>query len=216
MVLKWIVVTRYSGGTVWVLHPFPYSPQTVARGTLSCLIHHMLFYKINILCLMVLVLMFYSQKVKYKKMKIVVLLVFLYNLGIKIMGVLIMQSSNSQGDLFKRIEQQEKVACEFGFYWNHINQLLKQIKSECQEVDEAWQKNDRTHLQEEVGDLIHASVCLAIFCQLDPYETLRKSLDKFQKRYDQVVAMAQEDGLDHLRNQSMDLLMDYWGKAKQR
>lgn len=36
----WVVVTRYSGVTVWVFHPFPYSPLTVAKGTLSLAPQH--------------------------------------------------------------------------------------------------------------------------------------------------------------------------------
>jgi hypothetical protein len=32
--LKGAFVSRYSGATVWDLHPFPYSPLAVTRGTL--------------------------------------------------------------------------------------------------------------------------------------------------------------------------------------
>ena len=68
--------------------------------------------------------------------------------------------------LFKRIEEQELTAKQYGFYWERIDQLLDQIKSECEEVEESWKKNDRAHLQEEVGDLLNAAVSLAIFCNL--------------------------------------------------
>ena len=116
---------------------------------------------------------------------------------------------------FKRVEELENTAKQFGFYWEHIDELLEQIRSECAEVDESWQKNDRAHLQEEIGDLLLAAVSLAIFCDLDPRETLRISTDKYQKRYDAVVKLAKLDGHDHLRQQPMSLLMHYWNKAKQ-
>lgn len=32
---KWTLVTRYSGVTARDLHPFPYSPLAMAKGTLS-------------------------------------------------------------------------------------------------------------------------------------------------------------------------------------
>jgi uncharacterized protein YabN with tetrapyrrole methylase and pyrophosphatase domain len=115
----------------------------------------------------------------------------------------------------KKIEELETTARQFGFYWENIDQLIDQIQSECAEVKEAWQKNDRPHLQEEVGDLLQAAVSLAVFCNLDPHVTLVESIEKFQKRYDQVVQLAKEDGKEHLRNQPFDVLMNYWNRAKQ-
>lgn len=117
-------------------------------------------------------------------------------------------------NLLKRIEMQEKVAKDFGFYWEHLDQLIDQIQSECKEIKEAWEKNDFRHLQEEVGDLLQAAVSLSIFCQLDTEETLLKSIDKFQKRYDKLVALAQQDGLENLKGKSFEMQLDYWKKAK--
>ncbi|WP_039376665.1 MazG nucleotide pyrophosphohydrolase domain-containing protein [Parachlamydia acanthamoebae] len=116
--------------------------------------------------------------------------------------------------LFKRIEELEMDAQNFGFYWEHINQLVEQIQSECIEVQEAWQKNNRQHLQEEIGDLLQAAVSLAVFCKLDPHATLLKSIEKFQKRYAALVALAKEDGHANLQQQSMEVLSHYWEKAK--
>lgn len=126
-----------------------------------------------------------------------------------------MENFSENKCLLKRIEQQETDARQFGFYWEHLDQLIEQIRSECVEVQEAWQKNDPVHLQEEVGDLIQAAISLAIFCQLDPHETLLKAIEKFQKRYDTVVKLAQNDGYPHLRQQSTETLMNYWKRAKQ-
>lgn len=116
----------------------------------------------------------------------------------------------------KRVEEQELVAHAYGFYWEHFEQLIEQIKSECAEIKEAWQNQDRPHLQEEVGDLLHAAVSLAVFCNLDPAQTLHNSCDKFQKRYDAVVALAQQDGHTNLHHQPFDVLMRYWKRAKQQ
>jgi tetrapyrrole methylase family protein/MazG family protein len=82
------------------------------------------------------------------------------------------------------------------------------------EIEEAWSKGDAQHLQEEIGDLIQASISLAVFCKLDPHETLSKSIQKFQNRYDSVVQLAKEDGLTHLHQQPFDIMMDYWNRAK--
>ena len=118
--------------------------------------------------------------------------------------------------LLEQVEKQEVEAREFGFYWERIEQLIEQVQSECREVQEAWEEGNRAHLQEEIGDLIQAAIGVAVFCNLDPCETLRQSIEKFQKRYDAVVQFAQRDGHTHLRQKPFELLMDYWHRAKQQ
>lgn len=121
----------------------------------------------------------------------------------------------TQDSLLKKVEEQEIAAKKFGFYWDKIEQLIDQIKSECAEVCEAAEKGDRRHLQEELGDLIQATVSLTIFCEFDPQETLLKSIEKFQKRYDILVNLAQKDGHANLKEQPFEVLLDYWIRAKQ-
>ena len=125
-----------------------------------------------------------------------------------------MQDSSNECCLLKQVEKQELVAKEFGFYWENFHQLMEQIQNECMEIQEAWDKEDIDHLQEEIGDLIQAAISLAVFCKLDPRETLSKSIEKFQRRYDAVVQLARSEGHDNLLKQSFELLMDYWKRAK--
>jgi uncharacterized protein YabN with tetrapyrrole methylase and pyrophosphatase domain len=116
--------------------------------------------------------------------------------------------------LIKLVEKQETECQEFGFYWESIDQLIEQIISECREIKEAHEKNDKVHLQEEVGDLLQAAVSLAVFLKLDPEETLAKSIKKFQKRFDALVEFAKQDGHATLENQPLEVLMKYWHQAK--
>lgn len=125
-----------------------------------------------------------------------------------------MQNSSNEACLLKQAEKQGLVAKEFGFYWENFPQLIEQIQSECIEIQEAWDKENREHLQEEVGDLIQAAIELAVFCKLDPRETLSKSIEKFQRRYDVVVQLARSEGYDNLHQQPFEILMDYWNRAK--
>lgn len=127
-----------------------------------------------------------------------------------------MQNHSKEDNLLKRVEEQETTARQFGFYWEHIDQLIEQIQNECKEVQEAWTKKDNVHLQEEIGDLMQAAISLAIFCHFDPHETLLKSIEKFQKRYDQLVDLAREDGRSHLHHQPFEVLLSYWKRAKQQ
>lgn len=126
-----------------------------------------------------------------------------------------MQIPSPVSCILKKTEQQEIVAREFGFYWKNIEQILEQITSECLEVKEAYEAGNSAHLQDEIGDLLQAAVCLAVFCQFDPQDTLEKSAAKFQKRYDRVVAFAQQEGLLDLKEKSTEELLNYWQRAKQ-
>jgi uncharacterized protein YabN with tetrapyrrole methylase and pyrophosphatase domain len=118
-------------------------------------------------------------------------------------------------DLFQRIIEQQSAADKFGFSWENIGQLLQQIRAEADEVEIAAQTSDRAHLQEEIGDLMNAAVCLSFFCGFNPTETLAANIDKFQHRYNALVNFVTQDGLESLHKQPADVLMHYWNRAKQ-
>lgn len=125
-----------------------------------------------------------------------------------------MQKEKSDMNLLKFVESQEIAARDVGFYWENIDQIIEQIRSECSEVVEAWKMGDRAHLQEEVGDLLQASIGLAVFCGLDSHDTLLQSSQKFQKRFDLVISLAKQDGITDLHSLSFSVLLEYWSRAK--
>lgn len=112
----------------------------------------------------------------------------------------------------------EHEAAEFGFQWETIDQLMVQIQSECIEITEHLNSTNENGaaLQEEIGDLMHAVFSLCVFCKLDPEETLKKTLEKFQRRLQAVKAIAGEQQLSHLQGKSFDELMVIWKIAKNR
>ncbi len=123
-------------------------------------------------------------------------------------------SNTNKYDLFKHIVTLEKEVLDFGFYWDNLEQILNQIRNECIEVKEAYEKSDRAHLKEEVGDLIHATMSLAVFLNLDPKLTLEKSMAKMQKRFNTLVELVKADGLPNLHHKPTSVKMSYWDKAK--
>ena len=118
-------------------------------------------------------------------------------------------------DVLEVVIQQEKTANDFGFCWEDIDQVLEQIRSECDEVKQAWENVDKENLKEEIGDLINSTLSLAVFCKLNPIEVLAENNTKFQKRFDTVVALAKADGLENLHGQPLEILLGYWNKAKE-
>lgn len=117
--------------------------------------------------------------------------------------------------IFDDIEQLEHDAAYFGFKWETKEQIMAQIRSECLEIEELFpSKQHRSDLQNEIGDLLHAAFSLCVFCNFDPETTLRKSLDKFEHRFNAVKALAKEQGLQDLNGKSFEELIDYWEKGK--
>lgn len=116
--------------------------------------------------------------------------------------------------LLKKVEKQEKEAEAFGFYWENLEQILDQIRSECDEVKEAAESCKKELLEEEIGDLIQAAISVAAFCNLDPHKVLSKSIEKFDRRYQTVVEMARQDGFSTLHGEPNKVLMNYWNRAK--
>ena len=118
---------------------------------------------------------------------------------------------------FKRFALLEKQADEFGFMWTDTTQIFDQIQSECEEIkDNLAHIGDRDHLQEEMGDLIHAVFSLCLFMGFDAEETCIKSIDKFERRFVELKRLAQEAGFETLQGQPVDILLHFWAQAKQQ
>ncbi|WP_031564839.1 MazG nucleotide pyrophosphohydrolase domain-containing protein [Legionella wadsworthii] len=112
----------------------------------------------------------------------------------------------------------EKEAADFGFQWENTNQIMEQIQSECHEILEHLhlEHKNKSALQEEIGDLLHAVFSLCVYCQFSPEETLNKTLEKFERRLRSVKAIAKEKNLSTLQGQSFNELMSIWNLAKKR
>lgn len=122
-------------------------------------------------------------------------------------------------DLLDKIVTLEEEASEFGFRWESTEQIMAQIQSECEEIQEHLRigisKANHAELQEEIGDLIHAIFSLCVFCRLSPRVTLGQTLTKFERRLRAVKLISEENGLSTLEGQSFDELMCIWAKAKE-
>ena len=122
-------------------------------------------------------------------------------------------------ELLEKVLALELDADKFGFRWENTTQIMEQIKSECVEVSEHLachhQEDNQAALQEEIGDLLHAVFSLCVYCKFNPEETLKKTVEKFERRMNAVKKIAGEQGLKHLDGLAFDELMVFWDKAKE-
>lgn len=119
-------------------------------------------------------------------------------------------------ETFKKLIKLETQAKEYGFYWPDTKSIIEQINSEIIEIEELLQdtKHSTEHLNEEIGDLLHAVFSLCIYHNYDPQVTLEKSLAKFEKRFNKVKELALNDGFTDLKNNPIAESMKYWQQAK--
>lgn len=118
-------------------------------------------------------------------------------------------------ELFKKLTQLETQAKEYGFYWPNSKTIIKQISSEVIEIEELLDNKECSaeHLQEEIGDLLHAAFSLCLYYNYDPKITLKKSLEKFEKRFNKLKELALNDGFKDLHSKPTESTQ-YWEEAK--
>ncbi|HVK63066.1 MAG TPA: nucleoside triphosphate pyrophosphohydrolase [Polyangium sp.] len=112
----------------------------------------------------------------------------------------------------------EKVA-RVGFDWPDVAGSRAKVAEEIRELDEAIATGDAGEIEAELGDALFALVNLARHVNVDAESALRRTIDKFTRRFDHVEARVRErhggwpdpGGEDHLTLQELDV---YWEESK--
>ena len=111
----------------------------------------------------------------------------------------------------KVIEKVTKV----GFQWPDLNGPLSKVEEELGELKEALKLNDAKKINEELGDLLFCICNVAFMAKVDPEESLRNFLRKFESRFNYIETKIKQSGreLKDSNLQEMDLL---WEESKKR
>ena len=83
-----------------------------------------------------------------------------------------------------------KRAVKTGFEWPNEKSLYDCIYSEFEEFKEAEAEGDREHMEEEYGDILFATVNLALWNKIDAEQALLKANKKFMKRFRKMEELA--------------------------
>jgi len=103
----------------------------------------------------------------------------------------------------------QKKAAQVGFDWDNVEDVLRKVKEEFQEVREA-QEADRAG---ELGDLLFAVVNLARFYKVDPEEALSLTNRKFQHRFAYIERKLREAGRT-FADTNLEEMDQWWEEAK--
>lgn len=104
-------------------------------------------------------------------------------------------------------------AARVGFDWEHTDQVFAKVMEELHEFQEAMVSGDQQEMESELGDLLFAIVNLGRFLELDPEDALRKTIQRFTRRFNHIEETLHGRGqrLQDSTLEEMDLL---WEEAK--
>ena len=119
---------------------------------------------------------------------------------------------NSLSPLIVSHRLQDKSAA-VGFEWDSINQVIRKIDEELDELKLGIKKKDQANIEEEVGDLLTTIVNLSRFLNISSELALKKANKKFYRRFTQLEKLILVDN-KMINDLSLDELMFYWIKVK--
>lgn len=116
--------------------------------------------------------------------------------------------------ILRAVSMQEK-ARGCGFDWEKKEDVWDKVKEELGEVVEACEEEDKSHMEEEFGDLLFAVINAARLYGIDPEVALGGSCSKFRRRFTYLEEKTLKKGISmkDMTLAQMDAIWDE-GKAK--
>jgi MazG family protein len=91
-----------------------------------------------------------------------------------------------------RASKVQRRAAGWGFEWRSVDSALEALK---EEVGELETHTDADNAEQEIGDVLFATVSVARRLGVDPESALRRTVRGFAERYERFTAMLEERGL---------------------
>ncbi|MBR9978926.1 MAG: nucleoside triphosphate pyrophosphohydrolase [Bacteroidetes bacterium] len=114
--------------------------------------------------------------------------------------------------LLKAYRMQDK-ASKIGFDWEHHDQVWEKVREELEELHDAVQRRNGDDMEEEIGDLLFSLVNYSRFIKVNPEDALRRTIDKFDRRFRYVERRLRDEGRkpEEATLEEMDV---WWNEAK--
>lgn len=99
------------------------------------------------------------------------------------------------------------------FDWTCPEDVLKKVHEEIAEVEEAIERQNKTHLEEEIGDLLFATSQWARHLGIDPEKALHLSNQKFKIRFNKMLELSGLN-IETFSTLSLEQKEQLWQKVK--
>lgn len=114
--------------------------------------------------------------------------------------------------LLRAVKLQRKAA-RVGFDWKELDPVIDKIGEEITELREEIASGDQTAAEEEIGDLLFATVNLARHLRIEPEAALHAASVKFSRRFQAVEQLLAENG-KLPTDASLEEMDELWNRAK--
>ncbi|EYD73729.1 nucleoside triphosphate pyrophosphohydrolase [Limimaricola hongkongensis] len=112
-----------------------------------------------------------------------------------------------------RAAKLQKRAARVGFDWPQTAQVLDKLVEEAQELVEARDSLSHDEIEAEMGDLLFVMANLARHLDVDPEAALRRSNDKFTRRFKYIEVELQSRG-KHPSESDLDEMDALWNEIR--
>lgn len=113
----------------------------------------------------------------------------------------------------QRAERLQDKASKVGFDWSNADDVWKKVIEELNEFKEANKKKNQDEMESEFGDLLFSLVNYSRFMKINPENALRRTNEKFIKRFNYVEARLKENGKSAY-DSNLKEMDKYWEESK--
>jgi len=114
--------------------------------------------------------------------------------------------------LFYAYKVTKKVA-KVGFDWPDLSNMFEKLEEELEEFEEALLTNEKSKIEEELGDVLFMLVNLSRKLGINPEEALMKTNRKFVKRFNFIEEELKKKNLN-FKDVNLKYMDNLWEKAK--
>jgi len=116
--------------------------------------------------------------------------------------------------LIRSYRVQNKAAA-VGFDWEKIEPVWEKVSEEINELQNAITTGEKEKVEDELGDLLFTIVNLSRFLKINPEDALRKTINKFDRRFRKVEENFKNRG-QSLSKVSLEEMDEVWEKIKKQ
>ncbi len=111
----------------------------------------------------------------------------------------------------RRIQEKAK---RVGFDWDSIQGAFEKVLEEFKELKDAVGRRKKKDIEDEFGDILFSIVNISRFMEIDAEDSLRKTVNKFKKRFQYIEQKVKKMGKKQLKNYSIQELDLLWEESK--
>jgi MazG family protein len=115
----------------------------------------------------------------------------------------------------QRAHRLQDKASRVGFDWDKKEDVWKKVIEEIEEMHQSEKSGNRDELEKEIGDVFFSLVNYSRFLGINPENALRRTNEKFIKRFNYVQEKIKESGRK-ISESNLKEMDHYWEESKKR